>query len=407
MGEAMRFEMRRSLLLSLLGSTLLAAGCAVDLNGEGGASGSTGSSLVQPKPGTGGSCQPQSVFQNAVCLCGDFAHAGSLVTEAPKGGLASVGVNGTFSAATGSRIAGALGAYGDVSMAGDLEIAQDLLTAGDVSGAGRLHVGRDATIQRSLSLAGELSIARTLKIGGEYVVVGSQHVGAHETFSGTVDSPCECDPSKRLDVAARVAAQGEGIDVSGDLDVGPGAHVYRSLRLSKMRVTGAAQVYVSGDITSIGHGQIELAPGATLELFVAGNVTTVGSVTFGDPSRPEAFRLYVGGKDTVTIASAGSVAWNGLVYAPDAEIAFAGSSEVSGALFARDLSYAGTLRVRFAGAPPIDDCKGGGFKDGGVTVNEGGSNADGGANSDGGVTVNEGGANADGGASSDAGGGCK
>lgn len=401
----MQSRIRRNLLLALAGSTLFAVGCAVDLNGEGGASGSSGSSLVQPKPGTGGACQPRSVFQNAVCLCGDFAHAGSLVTEAPKGGLASVGVNGSFSAATGTRIGGALGAWRDVSMAGDLDVSNDLRTAGDVSGAGLLRVGRDATIAQSLSLAGELSVGRTLRVGGRSTVVGTQHVAQTAPFSGEVDSPCECDPSKRLDVAGRVAAQGEGVDTTGDLDVGSGVHVFRSIQLSKMRVTGDAKVYVAGDITSIGHNQIELAPGASLELFVAGNVTTVGDVTFGDPSRPEAFRLYVGGKDTVTIASAGRTAWNGLVYAPDAEIAFAGSSEVSGALFARDLSYAGTLRVRFAGAPPFDDC-GGGSKDGGVTVNEGGSSSDGGAQPDGGAQT-DGGAHSDGGAQTDAGGGCK
>lgn len=360
----------------------------MDLSGDGQANGTTGSSLVGPKPGTGGLCRPRSVFQNAVCLCGDFAHAGSLVTEAPQGGLASVGVNGTFSAATGTSIAGTLSAYDGVAMAGELVVAQNLLTAGRVSGAGHLRVGHDATVAKSLSLAGELDVGGTLRVGGEASVVGAQHVGARAELSGSVDSPCECDPAKRLDVSARVAAQGTGTDATGDLDLGPGAHVFRSLNLSKLRVSGDAQVYVAGDLASIGHGQVDLAPGATLELFVAGNVTTVGSVTFGDPSRPEAFRLYVGGRDTVTIASAGRTEWNGLVYAPDATIAFSGSSDVRGALFARDLSYAGLLRVRFAGSPPPDDCKGGGLKDGGVTVNEGGANADGGA---------DGGANAEGG----------
>lgn len=397
---------KRTLLLSILGSSLLAAGCAVDLGGGG--NGSSESGLVQPKPGTGGQCQPRSVFQNAVCLCGDFAHAGSLVTEAPAGGRASVGVNGDFAAATGTRIAGDLGAWRGLSMAGDLDVTSDLRTAGSVSGAGQLRIGRDAFVGRSLTLAGQLDVGRTLRAGGEVIVVGEQRVGQRAELSSPIDSPCECDPSRRLDVASKVAAQGQGTDASGDLEIGAGRHVFSSLALGHLRVTGAAQVYVAGDVRSIGHGAIELAPGASLELFVAGNVTTVGDVTFGDPSRPEAFRLYVGGRDTVTIASAGHTAWNGLVYAPDAEIAFAGASEVSGALFARDLSYAGSLRVRFAGAPPYDDCG----RDGGVTVNEAGV-GDGGNDNDG-ASAGDGGATADGGAHPDAGsandgggGGCK
>lgn len=376
--RGMSVQLRRRLVLSLVGSGLLAAGCAVDIHGDGKASGTSGSSLVGPKPGTGGLCLPRSVFQNAVCLCGDFAHAGSLVTEAPEARLANVGVNGTFSAATGTNIAGTLSAHDGAAMAGDLVVSRDLLTAGGVSGAGQLHVGHDATVAQSLSLAGELDVGGTLRVGGQSIVVGAQHVGTRAAFSGAVDAPCECDPSKRLDVGARVAAQGTGVDATGDLDLGPGAHVYRSLQLSKLRVSGEAQVYVAGDLASIGHGQVELAPGATLELFVAGNVSTVGSVTFGDPSRPEAFRLYVGGRHTVAIASAGRTEWNGQVYAPDATIAFAGSSDVTGALFARALSYAGSLRVRFAGAPPPDDCRGGALTDGGVRVNEGGGGADGG-----------------------------
>ena len=72
------------------------------------------------------------------------------------------------------------------------------------------------------------------------------------------------------------------------------------------------------------------------------------AVSLGDPTRPEAFRLFVGGAGAV-VATAGAQQWNGLVYAPQADVRFAGITAVNGSIFAKTLAWDGVLDVAYPG----------------------------------------------------------
>ncbi len=358
-------------------SLVLASGCSLRVGGEAEADGSgvvggNGQALAyfppaRPNvPSLTSHCSPAPALfaQAAVCVCGSMSHAGKLTTEARPGDTADVAVLGSFSGASGTRIAGSLRTGDDVSFAGDLLVRDHLYSASGVSGAGDLSVGGDLATKGKLSGAGSLRVGGALRAAEGTSFVGRESVNDEATFVDPGIAPCGCDKASRYDVAAAVAAAKEandnakaGLAIDANALVGKGKITLHEGRyyfgsataVGKLtiEVRGAVQLYLDGDVTSVGEGQIRLAAGATLDLFVNGKLTTVGSATFGDPSRPEAFRLYVGGENAA-ITFAGRDAFHGMVYAPEAEVSFAGAAEIDGAIVAKELSYAGDLVVRAA-----------------------------------------------------------
>jgi choice-of-anchor A domain-containing protein len=316
-----------------------------------------------PEPTSRCTPAPALFAKAAVCVCGDMSHAGRLVTRGIGGDAADVAVLGDFSAASGTRIDGSLRVGGDVSFAGDLRVADHLYSAGDVSGAGDFSVGGDLGAKRGLSGAGSLTVGGQLR-AGDVSFAGDQRVGQRGAFVDPGAAPCGCDAASRYDVASAVAAakmQNDNRAASLPLDAsalaGTSSVTLKSGRyyfanaqaVGKLtiEVEGAVQLYLEGDIGAVGEGQVRLAKGATLDLFVDGKLTTVGEATFGDPSRPEAFRLYVGGKNAA-ITFAGKAGFHGLVYAPEADLSFAGEARIQGGLVAKHVSYAGDLTVEGA-----------------------------------------------------------
>ncbi len=360
----------------------LVSGCSLRVDGDGTANGAgsgAGSGMVrssgqalgyfppeQPKvPEPTSRCTPAPALfaKAAVCVCGDMSHAGRLVTRGIGVDAADVAVLGDFSAASGTRIDGSLRVAGDVSFAGDLSVADHLYSAGDVSGAGDFSVGGDLGARRSLSGAGTLTVGGQLR-AGEVSFAGDQRVGLRGAFVEPGVAPCGCDAASRYDVASAVAAAkvqndngGAGLPLDASALVGTTSVTLKSGRYYfanaqavgklTLNVEGAVQLYLEGDLGAVGEGQVRLAKGATLDLFVDGKLTTVGEATFGDPSRPEAFRLYVGGKNAA-ITFAGKAGFHGLVYAPEADLSFAGEARIQGGLVAKHVSYAGDLTVEGA-----------------------------------------------------------
>lgn len=360
-------------------SLVFASGCSVSIggdasgNGFGGTNGN-GQALAYspparprtPDPKSHCSPAPALFAQAAVCVCGSMSHAGKLTTIARPGESADVGVLGEFSGASGTRVAGSLRAAHDLSFAGEIDVRDHLYSGGDVSGAGTLSVGRDLAVKGGLSGAGTLRVGGALRVGDDLSFAGQTKIGEKGAFVDPGVAPCGCDAASIYDVAGAVALARDTNDnakagLALDANVlGKTGQTSLTLRSGRyylgganavgklaVRIEGAVQLYLDGDLTAVGDGQLSLAPGASLDLFVHGALTTVGRATFGDPSRPEAFRLYVGGKNA-KISFAGSDSFHGLVYAPEAEISFAGGAVVDGALFAKELSYAGDLTVRAA-----------------------------------------------------------
>jgi hypothetical protein len=334
-------------------------------SGASGASGPVVVGGIESDKLTSGTCPfspAPAILDHAICVCDDLVLGGGLETRATAGGSADVGVNGAFTAATETHIAGALVARAGVGVAGEVTTTGDLATQGDVHGAGRLAVGRDLSSGGDVGLAGELTIGGALRLGGTLMTAGAPITAARAPFQ-PVAEPCGCDGSKFFDVGARVkAAKAQNdnakLGLSTDvLSVGESALTlttgnYYFERLTtvgsyKLRVEGAVAIHVDGDVLAAGEQAFDLAPGATLDLFVNGNMQSAGDLRLGEGASAGSFRLYVAGDQVV---HAGAQAFHGMLYAPRATVAFAGGTVVHGAVFAKSLVYAGSLLVDYQSA---------------------------------------------------------
>jgi predicted acyltransferase (DUF342 family) len=309
-------------------------------------------------------CPPPTTFQRAVCVCDDLDHVGELHITPGPGGTGGVGVNGRTNLVGTSEISGELVAWGGLASAG-ASIGESLITPANVSSVGDLHVGGSASIGGDLTCAGEVTVSGDLALGGALEVIGSVTTGARTAYTAPAAPPCGCDPSTFFDVegavdaAAQATAGHESWTQIGEAEMHlqTGNYYVTSSTVAgtrKIVVDGNASVFVDGSLASVGSDRWELSPGATLDLFVSGNVLSAGNLTAGNPDDPSAFHLYVGGDSNVAIGAVGETRLAGSIYAPRAIIAYVGDAVITGSIFARSILGAGSLSIEYgdgAGAP--------------------------------------------------------
>lgn len=352
-------------------SAFALGGCAltasVDGEGKGEAAGDvpvTGTfsprSVAAPPP-VESHCSPApALLRSALCVCGSLEIAGSLKTHAPAGKTADVGVEGHAKLASGSTIRGSLWARDEIETAGSLDVGAHLWGGKGVRAAGSLDVGGDLASGGDLRGAGSLEVRGDVRVAGRNAFVGSQDIGGVAAYSAPSSSACGCEAPYDVQGAiavARTANDNAGSEISaeGILVRGSQSLVLKSGRyyvkelasVGSLAITieGSTQLYIGGDLEMAGSVRFALAPSATLDLFVAGNVRGAGSSELGEGASPESFRLFVGGEH---VRMAGSQDFRGLVYAPNAEVDLAGSTDIHGSLFARSLDHAGSLDITYA-----------------------------------------------------------
>lgn len=352
----MKRQMRRSVLWVAI---LASPGCGQPTAATGPNTGGGGGNVASP------ACAPPlapQLFANALCVCGDLVDAGNFVVRSAQSGPSgSVGVNGHSKVANHSDVSGSWVAYGGLELLGDAELGANLSTArgarmtGNVSVAGDLRAGQD------LEGYGRLAVGGVLRVGGANRFIGYQETGAVAGFQSLSGPPCPCADGSIFDVAAAVALAKAnnanatiglptiGIDHIGLslLTLPQGAYFVsgvRTLGATRLRISGAVSLYLEGSLDQIGAEQIVIDPGATLDLYVSGSVKTVGYASLGAAADPSAFRLYVGGSDTLTL-SVGAQWFNGSIYAPRAKIEYVGDTTIAGALFCDDLTGVGQLTI--------------------------------------------------------------
>lgn len=206
------------------------------------------------------------------------------------------------------------------------------------------------TVCRDLSFAGEVEVDGDASIGGDLSAVGDFDV----TGATRMSAP-SCG-SKGFDVAGAVAKARANHDHGPAAMLGSGRYYFGDssfVGAHHIRVAGHASMFVDGDLDFVGESSIFVEPGASLDLYIAGSVHTVGSMVAAGCD-PRALRVFVGGHDSI-FASAGESELRGFLYAPDAEVSFAGTTQVTGAVVAKEISFAGALRVKGISSPKRPD----------------------------------------------------
>lgn len=360
---------------------LSAAGCTGALSGSSSDDGDDRGGTVRAA-----TCPPPDLFEAALCVCEDFDDVGALsVVEGPSG-IGAVGVNGFTRFVNLTRAAGDWIAFSGFEAVSDTEIAGSLMTEGDASWVGWLKIGLDLAIGGDVRGVGLLDVGGALSVGGDESLLGTANVGARAEYQPLDAPPCPCDPDTFFDVEAAVAAASTSNDNEAaglptrlaavgvnDLRLETGSYYFedaQTVGITTFTITGEVALFVDGAIDTVGVQTFAFEPGATLDLFVAGGVRTVGWLEAGGASDPAALRIYVGGEDSVVL-SVGTQTFHGNIYAPEAHIAYVGDTTVVGSLFARQLDGVGLLEIGYGApadlAPPSceDPDGGGGGDDGG------------------------------------------
>lgn len=311
-------------------------------------------------------------FSNALCVCGevqigDFLKTqgfdstqGEYVTDQSDGG-AAVGINGEYDTLAGyTDVGGSLSIAGssDLRIVGYLATRGDLRLAGNVTVAGSASIARNAWFSGSyvgvgpLSVSGELHHARTVLA----VPVSSVNDSLEPV---SIAAPCPCNPEQLVridqlvdqvrldnDNGAHAIDSSALAAVSGEAELSlPCGRFY----LSKiegfgrvvLRANAMTALFVDGSIALDGALNVEVAPGAELDIFVRGNLATLSPLSLSTKQRPAATRIFVAGSNDITLYSP----LLGNLYAPNARVVAAGALEVYGSIFAR--SFAGAAFASF------------------------------------------------------------
>ena len=275
--------------------------------------------LVHVGDGCSDASEGQPGFHFALCSCTDFVSAfplhvfGGAAVDAGVMGPDSVGIGGEFSSGASVDIAGSLQVSGDLTLPND-----------------------DA-----------------LALGGVLVQ--------------TPNPACNCQDENLLDIPALVRSQATDAgalaggfdparleDVTTDSTLELSCGRYRVARIAgpsdlRIRAFGRVALFVDGDVALDGGMEVVLEPGASFDLFVAGNVRIGAAWLLGGVEQAGRVRVYVGGGGTINLAAEASIA--GTLYAPRAELVTRGDLDIYGPLFVRRAAPGGELRVHAAEAP--------------------------------------------------------
>ncbi|MCB9601512.1 MAG: hypothetical protein H6721_25980 [Sandaracinus sp.] len=314
----------------------------------------------------------QTTFRYALCACDGFALAHELFVDAfdsrdgpyaPGGRGGSVGSNVDLAGSANVFIKGSLTAELDVEGSGErLEVEGTIRAGGMCTGNARFRAGKDLYAGRGVSVD-RLHVGGLVHVpdGAAYDVRTFEEVGGVVREPVDVDTPCDCEPSRLLDIDAVVASYRDDNDDAmaglspGQLGEGDGRSVtldcgrYYFDRIAggslELVIRGRVAIFVASDFSLTGPFVVRFEPGGELDLFVDGNVVAMDTWTVGDPDRPSRLRLYVGGAGTFDLGAGGAIAAH--VYAPRAELVTPGALELYGSLFARRMAVSGPLTVHY------------------------------------------------------------
>jgi hypothetical protein len=280
-----------------------------------------------------------------------------------------VGVNGDYVTAGYADVSGSFVIAGtrDIAFGGYLKAGEDVRVNPALDVAGLVEVGRDAFLKNDARVFGKVDIGRDLYLepGSDFSGIAVIDVGGQRRSEPVqVAAPCACAPEQIIDVAALVAgARDDNDNAAAGLDpddlnavVGIGAeatlpggrfflHQLGGVGSLTLHVTGNTALFVEDDLVATGLFRVDLAPDAELDVFVRDNLVVTGAAVFGDPERPSATRIYVGGTGDVAIA--GASAFVGNLYAPQANILVGGFGQVQGSLFGKNIVAAGFLDLGY------------------------------------------------------------
>lgn len=366
--------MTQRLVVLLAGLGVVAAGCGdggAPLGGAPAARPRAAKAAIKVDPNDVSCSTPaRTLFAAGLCVCEDLQLVGSGVTALSSDGhTVNVGVNGLTHVVGDYDLAGTLSSWKGVDDVGTLNVRDDLVTPAGVTGVGDLKVGRDLTVGGELSTVGQLTVGGLLRAAGTVKHVGAGTRLPTGPYVAPAAPPCGCEKSQLFDVKAAVdeaKARNDNARIDartvrsvGELtvDLDGGRYYLDSLSSVgnlRLKVHAPSAVFVFGDLKTVGTDFIDVDEGASLDLYVSGDVENVGQWKVGTGTAAGVVRLFVGG-DGPLVTSVGDADFVGSIYAPTARVELVGDTSIRGALFAKSVSGVGRLLIDYCtAAVPVE-----------------------------------------------------
>lgn len=319
----------------------------------------------------------QRTFRYGLCICRDVAISSTIsidgfnsnngaYMEGIPGG--SLGINGNYNGNDVS-VGASLWVGGQISGSGSLDVGVNMNVGGQINTSGNVNVGRDANVNGNILIAGDLAVdGELVQPTGSQITSQSRMLGSQREAPVSFPAPCDCEDEQLIDVAAYIAEardhndndeMGVGIQPGmfqnltqdTELDLPCGRFYFTDIQGSGslvLRLEGRTAIYIDGNISLGQSFEIELGPEATLDLFIGGTITTSGRFAIGDPMRPVATRVYMGGTGTLNFSGDVSIAAN--LYAPRGEFAVSSGIELFGSVLASRLNTSGDVIIHYDSA---------------------------------------------------------
>ena len=328
----------------------------------------------------------QQTFQFGFCACSDVTADGSQVHvdsfDSRNGSYASQtpGPDGNFGvdgqcilnvqmSVSGTMVIGT----GDVAFpnGGNNAVGGDLYAFGNASASG-VTIGHDAFVAGTI---------RGFDVGNNLFMTDPSAGNITQTSVGAQTlqldipqvAPCPCQPDQKLDIAgivafgathndnavlddpATTADESLSPDVWASGQTGPAV---LDLPCGRFHLNGVEQsqgltvhatdrtvLFIDGNFIA-NSLQVQLDPGAEVDIFVTGNMSFSSSSNLGNVDTPSAVRTYVNGQLTL----GAQATFGGLIYAPNADVVFNASAEIFGALFVNTAQFSGNTNIHFDSA---------------------------------------------------------
>lgn len=111
-------------------------------------------------------------------------------------------------------------------------------------------------------------------------------------------------------------------------------------------ITGNVTLYVSGSFNIAGQGYIEIKPGASLTLYIGGSASIAGLGVLNDPGFAQNFSI-LGLAGCTSLSYTGNAAFDGTIYAPQADVTIHGNGGIYGAVISKTATLTGNANFHY------------------------------------------------------------
>jgi len=312
--------------------------------------------------------QAQIEFTWGLCSCAGINATNVVFTDAydslagpyePGGIGGGIGANGAVATSNVVTVGGSLftSAAGGYAATNEVDILGELHSGGNVSTNSDMNVGFDAFVDGDIS--GNIDIGGTLHTAGN--VSGGVTYGALDTTAATVDPPCRCDeqvPVGTIVSNYQVNNDNALINLQPDALINPPGKLYVELPCgiyyldgittnSELTIvaTGRVALMIGGNVSLSNSFQMLPAPGAELDVFVAGQFTASGEMALGSPAYPALMRVYLGSSTGLNLSNNTDI--GAFLYAAAGPVTLSNKFDMFGGLIAGSLSASNEVTIHY------------------------------------------------------------